>query len=49
VSQDELVLIEEALSALAASLDGGYDARDYFADLDRKGSATSAPVAGGAR
>ena len=49
VSQDELVLIEEALAALAASLDGGYNARDYFADLDREGSATPTPVAGGTR
>ena len=34
VSQDELVLIEEALGALAASLDGDYDARAHFADLE---------------
>ena len=35
VSQDELVLIEEALGALAASLDGDYDAHAHFADLER--------------
>lgn len=49
VPQDELVLIEEALAALAASLEGGYDARDYFADLDRARFTTPAPVAGGGR
>ena len=49
VPQDELVLIEEALAALAASLEGGYDAREYFADLDRARFTTPAPVAGGGR
>ena len=34
VSQDELVLIEEALAVLAASLDGDYDAREHFTDLE---------------
>lgn len=33
VEPEELVLIEEALSALAASLDGDYDASRYFQDL----------------
>lgn len=36
VEPDQLVLIEEALSALAASLDGDYDAKQYFQDLDSK-------------
>lgn len=35
VMEGELALIEEALAALAASLDGDYRAQDYFADLDR--------------
>lgn len=34
VEQDERVLIEEALAALAASLDGDYDAREHFTDLE---------------
>ena len=48
VSQDELVLIEEALGALAASLDGDYDAREHFADLERgrERITTPAPVGG---
>lgn len=35
VAEDERELIEEALAALAATLDGDYRAQDYFADLDR--------------
>ena len=35
VEPEELALIEEALSALAASLDGDYDASRYFQDLER--------------
>ena len=48
VSQDELELIEEALGALAASLDGDYDAREHFADLERgrERITTPAPVGG---
>ncbi|WBL64644.1 HypC/HybG/HupF family hydrogenase formation chaperone [Thauera sp. WB-2] len=33
VAEGELALIEEALAALAASLDGDYRAQDYFSDL----------------
>lgn len=33
VDEAALVLIEEALAALAASLDGGYEADAYFRDL----------------
>jgi hydrogenase expression/formation protein HypC len=33
VDEDALTLIEEALAALAASLDGDYDADSYFRDL----------------
>lgn len=36
VEAEQLALIEEALSALAASLDSDYDADRYFADLARK-------------
>ena len=49
VEQDERVLIEEALAALAASLDGDYDARAYFGDLDRDRVAAYPARAGGAR
>ncbi len=35
VEAEQLVLIEEALEALAASLEGDYDAERYFADLKR--------------
>ena len=35
VDTDELELIEEALAALAASLDGDYDPQRYFQDLHR--------------
>jgi hydrogenase expression/formation protein HypC len=35
VETDQLALIEEALTALAASLDGDYDANQYFCDLQR--------------
>lgn len=34
VEEQELALIEEALAALAASLDGSYDAGEWFRDLD---------------
>lgn len=34
VETEELALIEEALAALAASLDGSYDAGEWFRDLD---------------
>jgi len=34
VEPERLVLIEEALAALAASLDDDYDASGYFRDLD---------------
>lgn len=33
VETEELALIEEALAALAASLDGSYDAGEWFRDL----------------
>lgn len=33
VEPEQLALIEEALAALAASLDGDYDAAGYFHDL----------------
>ena len=33
IEPEQLVLIEEALKALAASLDGDYDAGQYFQDL----------------
>jgi len=33
IEPEQLVLIEEALTALAASLDGDYDADRYFHDL----------------
>lgn len=33
VEPEQLALIEEALSALAASLDGDYKAGDYFQDM----------------
>lgn len=33
VEPEQLALIEEALAALAASLDGDYDAAGYFRDL----------------
>ena len=46
VSQDELVLIEEALGALAASLDGDYDAREHFPDLERGRERTTTIPAG---
>lgn len=36
VEPEQLVLIEEALSALAASLDGDYEASQYFQDMARK-------------
>ncbi|MGI9134983.1 MAG: HypC/HybG/HupF family hydrogenase formation chaperone [Rhodoferax sp.] len=35
VEPEQLALIEEALAALAASLDGDYDAGRYFQDLQR--------------
>lgn len=35
VEPEELALIEEALTALAASLDGDYEAERYFQDLNR--------------
>ena len=35
VEPEQLTLIEEALTALAASLDGDYDAQAYFQDLKR--------------
>lgn len=35
VEPGELALIEEALEALAASLDGDYDAERFFSDLKR--------------
>jgi len=34
VEGEHLALIEEALAALAASLEGNYDAQDYFKDLE---------------
>jgi hydrogenase expression/formation protein HypC len=34
VEPEQLALIEEALAALAASLDGDYDAAGYFRDLE---------------
>lgn len=36
VEPEQLVLIEEALSALAASLDGDYEASQYFQDMAPK-------------
>lgn len=36
VEPAQLALIEEALAALAASLEGDYDARRYFGDLQPK-------------
>jgi hydrogenase expression/formation protein HypC len=36
VESDQLALIEEALTALAASLDGDYDASHYFQDINAK-------------
>ena len=33
IAPEELALIEEALTALAASLDGDYDSNLYFQDL----------------
>lgn len=33
VEEEELALIEEALAALAASLEGSYDAGEWFRDL----------------
>ena len=33
IEPEELTLIEEALTALAASLDGDYDSTRYFQDL----------------
>ncbi|MCF8167839.1 MAG: HypC/HybG/HupF family hydrogenase formation chaperone [Rhodoferax sp.] len=35
VEPEQLALIEEALSALAASLDGDFDPQQYFRDLQR--------------
>lgn len=35
IEPDALALIEDALAALAASLDGGYDAAAHFTDLAR--------------
>lgn len=35
IDPEQLVLIEEALTALAASLDGDYDPDQYFQDLQR--------------
>ncbi len=46
VGEGELELIEEALAALAATLDGDYRAEAYFADLER-GRASAAPPARG--
>lgn len=34
VEAEQLALIEEALAALAASLDGDYDGAGYFRDLE---------------
>jgi hydrogenase expression/formation protein HypC len=34
VEAEQLTLIEEALTALAASLDGDYDSAGYFGDLE---------------
>ena len=36
LDEEALAQTEEALSALAASLDDDYDAAAYFADLDRR-------------
>lgn len=36
VEPEQLALIEEALSALAASLDGDYEAGHYFQDMNAK-------------
>lgn len=36
VEAEQLALIEEALTALAASLDGDYEASDYFQDINPK-------------
>ena len=36
VGPGQLALIEEALAALAASLEGDYDASRYFSDLQPK-------------
>jgi len=36
VEPEQLALIEEALTALAASLDGDYDASHYFQDMNVK-------------
>ena len=36
VEPGQLALIEEALAALAASLEGDYDASHYFSDLQPK-------------
>lgn len=36
VQEDERLLIEDALAALAASIDGTYDADNHFADLSRR-------------
>jgi hydrogenase expression/formation protein HypC len=33
IEPEDLALIEEALTALAASLDGDYDSTQYFQDL----------------
>lgn len=36
VEPEQLALIEEALTVLAASLDGDYEASDYFQDINVK-------------
>jgi len=36
VEPEQLALIEEALTALAASLDGDYEASHYFQDMNVK-------------
>ena len=36
VEPEQLALIEEALTALAASLDGDYEASQYFQDINVK-------------
>lgn len=36
VEPEQLALIEEALTALAASLDGDYEASQYFQDMNVK-------------
>lgn len=42
VAEEERALIEEALAALAASLDGDYHPEDFFSDLNRERSRSAA-------